>query len=214
MKLKSFLAGFAIAAGIVGATFGSFPAQAGVLTVLLEGVGSGSLGKTSFSGDPFTFELSGADTGGHTGIKLTTAEIFIPALSGSGLSISGPSLINLNFTPNYAFLRPDTNNGGVSTAADYAHIFFTATDFSNLSHNSGVVIAFPTGVDFLNSIPTSGGTLTFSRDPGPTSLFFQAIDTPSVSAVPELSTWMMMLIGFAGIGLAAYRRARAAVVSA
>jgi hypothetical protein len=31
---------------------------------------------------------------------------------------------------------------------------------------------------------------------------------PSASAVPEASTWAMMLIGFAGLGYAAYRRAR------
>lgn len=35
-----------------------------------------------------------------------------------------------------------------------------------------------------------------------------AIDNVSVSAVPEASTWMMMLIGFAGIGFITYRRAR------
>jgi choice-of-anchor C domain-containing protein len=37
-----------------------------------------------------------------------------------------------------------------------------------------------------------------------------ALDNVSVSAVPELSTWAMMLIGFAGIGTLAYRRARKA----
>jgi hypothetical protein len=30
----------------------------------------------------------------------------------------------------------------------------------------------------------------------------------SVMAVPEPSTWAMMLVGFAGLGLAGYRRAR------
>jgi hypothetical protein len=34
------------------------------------------------------------------------------------------------------------------------------------------------------------------------------LDAVSVSAVPEASTWIMMLIGFAGIGFAAYRRAK------
>ena len=36
------------------------------------------------------------------------------------------------------------------------------------------------------------------------------LDAVSVSAVPELSTWVMMLMGFAGIGMMAYRRARKA----
>jgi hypothetical protein len=34
------------------------------------------------------------------------------------------------------------------------------------------------------------------------------IDNVSVSAVPELSTWGMMLLGFAGIGFVAYRRSK------
>jgi hypothetical protein len=32
--------------------------------------------------------------------------------------------------------------------------------------------------------------------------------TLTVSIIPEASTWAMMLIGFAGLGLAGYRRAR------
>jgi choice-of-anchor C domain-containing protein len=35
-----------------------------------------------------------------------------------------------------------------------------------------------------------------------------ALDNVSVSAVPEASTWVMMLFGFAGVGMMAYRRAR------
>jgi PEP-CTERM motif-containing protein len=35
----------------------------------------------------------------------------------------------------------------------------------------------------------------------------------AVSAVPEPSTWAMMLIGFAGIGLVAYRRQRRALAA-
>ena len=37
---------------------------------------------------------------------------------------------------------------------------------------------------------------------------------PGSSAIPEPSTWAMMLIGFAGLGFAAYGRSRAAVVPA
>jgi MYXO-CTERM domain-containing protein len=42
-----------------------------------------------------------------------------------------------------------------------------------------------------------------------------AIDNVSVSAAaPELSTWAMMLLGFAGIGFLAWRRSRKAAVAA
>lgn len=40
--------------------------------------------------------------------------------------------------------------------------------------------------------------------------FGGALDNVSVSAVPELSTWAMMLLGFAGIGFLAYRRTKTA----
>lgn len=38
--------------------------------------------------------------------------------------------------------------------------------------------------------------------------FGPALDLVNVSAVPEASTWAMMLIGFAGIGFIAYRRTK------
>lgn len=42
-----------------------------------------------------------------------------------------------------------------------------------------------------------------------------SFEVDNISAgVPELSTWMMMLIGFAGLGLAAYRRSNRLPVAA
>jgi PEP-CTERM motif len=51
---------------------------------------------------------------------------------------------------------------------------------------------------------------TFTADVGPNPLHIDGIDTSfltSISAaVPEPSTWAMLLLGFAGIGFLAYRR--------
>jgi len=33
-----------------------------------------------------------------------------------------------------------------------------------------------------------------------------AVDAMSIAAVPEPSTWAMMILGFAGVGFVAYRR--------
>jgi hypothetical protein len=62
---------------------------------------------------------------------------------------------------------------------------------------SGLVTGAPDGGDTGSGLTTSGGV-------GP------------VIAVPEASTWAMMLIGFAGLGLTVYRqtRRRAALVTA
>ena len=40
------------------------------------------------------------------------------------------------------------------------------------------------------------------------------LDAVAVSAVPELSTWAMMLLGFAGVGFIAYRRSKKAAAAA
>lgn len=40
-----------------------------------------------------------------------------------------------------------------------------------------------------------------------------ALDNVTVSAVPELSTWAMMLLGFAGIGFFAYRNSKRAAIA-
>jgi choice-of-anchor C domain-containing protein len=79
--------------------------------------------------------------------------------------------------------------------------------------------AFTTG---SNSRPNSMGfifeTLSFNAT-GSTTLIFNSLDKdPSafgpviadvaVTAVPEPSTWAMMILGFLGVGLAAYRRER------
>jgi PEP-CTERM motif len=62
--------------------------------------------------------------------------------------------------------------------------------------------------------PTSSGVLTLTEGPtDPTQLFYQSITFgdfgeiffSAASAVPEPSTWAMMLLGFAGIGFVTYR---------
>jgi choice-of-anchor C domain-containing protein len=62
-------------------------------------------------------------------------------------------------------------------------------------------------------------TFSFTTPGGLTNLSFSSLDTPpspygpviggvAVTAVPEPSTWAMMLLGFVGLGLAGYRRTR------
>ena len=51
----------------------------------------------------------------------------------------------------------------------------------------------------------SGVTLTFTQQGG-NNFRGSILDNVLISAVPEPSTWAMMLLGFAGIGFMAYRR--------
>ena len=60
-------------------------------------------------------------------------------------------------------------------------------------------------VNFLGGIAANGGTGYFSLEEA-VSLSAPPVITPGT---PEASTWAMMLLGFAGLGFAGYRKARA-----
>ena len=51
-------------------------------------------------------------------------------------------------------------------------------------------------------------------DTSPTSSIDGIVDNVSVAAVPEPSTWAMMLIGFAGLGFAGYKQAQRRPITA
>jgi hypothetical protein len=57
------------------------------------------------------------------------------------------------------------------------------------------------------SFSTTGGALAFLA-PGPSNQQGDLITNVTLSSVPEASTWAMMLVGFAGLGFAGYRKAK------
>jgi hypothetical protein len=61
---------------------------------------------------------------------------------------------------------------------------------------------------FVASGPSENATFAASTQ------FDVGLDNVQISAVPELSTWGMMLLGFAGIGLVGYRRKTNAALAA
>jgi hypothetical protein len=54
-----------------------------------------------------------------------------------------------------------------------------------------------------NGTYNGGGNFHNSENPG-----FEGTVTAVTAAVPEPSTWAMMLLGFGGVGFMAYRRSR------
>jgi PEP-CTERM motif len=76
---------------------------------------------------------------------------------------------------------------------------------------------------FTESLPSGQGYTLFSHEftdasgflsfveSGPASQQGSLLTNVSVSTVPEASTWAMMMLGFAGLGFAAYRKARPVV---
>jgi hypothetical protein len=83
------------------------------------------------------------------------------------------------------------NNGVLFTAGSYTYNIYSA-------------VVTDTNLYFLSSNNPNGNFL-----PGQTG----NLNTQQVSGVPELSTWGMMLIGFAGVGFVAYRRAKKATLA-
>jgi hypothetical protein len=83
-----------------------------------------------------------------------------------------------------------------------------STDGANVTYAGGLV--------FQTASPSKQDVYFSAYNPGPndTAIFYfagydrayGALDTFTVTAVPEPSTWAMMLLGFAGIGFIAYRR--------
>jgi hypothetical protein len=80
--------------------------------------------------------------------------------------------------------------------ADAAHTQLLASDVTTLTYGSTLPVIDGIGV----SASTEGnGTVVFTE---------KLTNDTAVAAVPEASTWAMMVLGFGGLGLLGYRRSR------
>jgi hypothetical protein len=85
------------------------------------------------------------------------------------------------------------------SAFDYlGNLLGSVSDVDNYPQGTGPVLTL--NIARIHSVSFSGtsGTVGFDN--------FQFGDLTAVAPVPELSTWAMMILGFAGIGFMAYRR--------
>ena len=127
-----------------------------------------------------------------------------------------------NTTPLWVWGFAVGNAGAVSDST-------TQSDWNAYTFNAGKMNA---EVEFINSpsfymvestdiAPNGGssnkffavdpfGSYTFDLIDANDHLYQYSSTTLSISAVPEPSTWMMLLLGFAGLGFMAYRRKSAA----
>jgi PEP-CTERM motif len=97
---------------------------------------------------------------------------------------------------------------------------YTTFDFKFTNENiSSVAIDQSTAADFLPATLTLLGPNEFTvfingADPAYLDTLVIDVTTGSVGAVPEPSTWAMMILGFAGLGFMAYRRKHSAMLAA
>jgi hypothetical protein len=94
------------------------------------------------------------------------------------------------------------NGGLVYDNGAYTGVNLLTENNGPASNYSSLAAFSFTGVEGLNTLDF------YITDGGPPSAF--AFDITGVTtAVPEASTWMMMVLGFAGVGFLAYRRKQA-----
>ena len=116
-----------------------------------------------------------------TGSTVTGITGTVDGISITGLSSYAAADQQLSFT------SPNFSVGGLSFA-DSQGVFFNLT-------------SFPDGNDRItNSVVDPAGVGT------PTPALLETFTLTAVSAVPEPSTWAMMILGFCGLGFMAYRR--------
>ena len=151
----------------------------------------------SISGFNLVAGLAGGS--GYPPVQPLTVEIY----NSTHTSIISSQLVSTSLVATTAF-NTDIVTGALSglnlSAGDY-WIGFFAQDFTVSSFNGG-------NGSLIETVPHTGqntSNVTLQGDTG-----FQLLD--SVSAVPEPSTWAMMILGFAGVGFMAYRRRNTAML--
>ena len=152
-------------------------------------------------------------TSPYNGTDSVTATITLASPLGNSLELGGVTPVNYTISDGVQTITEATNTSTL------AQIFDLGTDSTgNIIQWEIVVIADDIGYDFITTryegmllqldtaqISDAQGAST-RNDPGTWSA--------ARTTVPEPSTWAMLLLGFAGLGLAAYRRSRACLLVA
>jgi len=212
-KFRSALAGFLISSAAIGF---SASAQADVVTFTL------GLGNAALSGFPAPYGTVSIDLTSST----TAAVTFTSALTaGDQYAFGGAQSTDLNvnassfsfsspvYTPQFttAYLA-GSGPGNVSTFGTFdltiamhdgfpnsaTNVTFTLTDISGTwASAANVLAANSDGNEVAAHIFACTAPCTTSSD---------VLVTGFTTAVPEPSTWAMMILGFMGVGFMAYRR--------
>jgi hypothetical protein len=184
---------------------------AGPITIAICGVLASSAADAStliFSGDaqgtsPYTSFADGTLSPNgffHFGVPTQ-------ALTGSqnGTKIFFTTPVELNSLTLSAV--PDTNTQSPTT--------ITVLTFDSSNNQLGSQTVSPFGVLTFNEMGVSTVEFDFTRDDGGlTASYLVSNVSYTVTAVPEPSTWAMMILGFVSIGTMTYRRRKRAAIAA
>ena len=95
----------------------------------------------------------------------------------------------------------------MATSFEIDNIFYAGTGNSNLSYQGGIGLLLANGASYYISA-NNGGPTASGPGAGDGQYYDWLGGKSQIASAPEPSTWAMMLVGFAGLGYAGYRRAR------
>jgi hypothetical protein len=216
MRIAAFAAAVGVALGAPGAAHATF-------IIDLSCGQSQCAGGTDFFNDaPAKHDVSTftGTVGGHTGTAVTVDTIG-NIDTGAGFSTitptSGATLTSLTFTPTDDTLFTDFSfRGQLAPVGDTGVINVAWTDSNNLSGTLQFTGIPGPDTDFnrLGIVSNDGETLksvVITTAAGESFDQFKQVQfsAPGIPpSIPELSTWVMMLAGFAGLGFLGYRAPR------
>jgi hypothetical protein len=215
MRIAAFAAAVGVALGAPGAAHATF-------IIDLSCGQSKCDGGTDFFNDAANKDVSTftGTVGGHTGTAVTVDTIG-NIDTGAGFSTitptSGATLTSLTFTPTDDTLFTDFSfRGQLAPVGDTGVINVAWTDSNNLSGTLQFTGIPGPDTDFnrLGIVSNDGETLksvVITTAAGESFDQFKQVQfsAPGIPpSIPELSTWVMMLAGFAGLGFLGYRAPR------
>jgi hypothetical protein len=122
----------------------------------------------------------------------------------TGMGLPGTIDFDLVTTPSYC--------GGTCyawRAGDGTDFFGFDNTYSGSALNDAVFNSAAWGTGYVFGVYFGGaGDLNALFGPGDAGNFYSYDEPVALTAAPELSTWAMTLLGFAGLGFAGYRRAK------
>jgi hypothetical protein len=173
----------ALLAGVMGVMATTDAGFAAPPSITLASSGGGAYDYDLFAGSGVTFSPDQTITlSGLSGV--TDASV-----------ISGSDLYNDGFT-----LSSFTSTEVVFEAPPTMFTIHGSTTSGTLEVDSSVLTTGTVDYSIDTTVFGTGGTSTFT--------FSGTVDGPVGAAVPEPATWAMALLGFAGLGFAAHRRAK------
>jgi len=228
--MNSIKTAAAVAAITCIAALSASPASAVVISNPVNNYNNGPLSgapiggqQTQFMGETFTAPITGALTDfqftlknstitslygavyAWDGSKPTTMLWQSPVISGNGVGLLDFAPVGLNVTQGQtyvAFLSTYGIAGNSGTASFGSCLSFSGCNNVNSNPNLGTLVWSTIYSDTV-PLPTPGQTQTAWSSANHFDATFSATFT---SAVPEPSTWAMLILGFAGVGFLAYRR--------